>query len=423
MVKGAQRAWTSLKVGAFLASRYVLRSNVWASVLIVTIMFLTFLNVVVVRGVLVGLPEGASISYEQEYSGDVLISPLPQREYIARSAFVEGLLVGERGYRSHSARYTAPATLIANREDARRPQDVLDTAGMTLTGIDPSIEDAVTGMSERIVEGRYLEEGDTDGVVLGHQLLERYSLGAANAGEAVGDVVVGDRVMIVVQGTEVEKTVVGILKGKVSENGRRAFILAKEMRKITGRYDNNVGEMAVLVDETRTTPEAFAAALARDGADAYATIETSRQSQGQFLDDISRTFEILSAGIGAVGVGVAAITVFIVIFIVALGRKKQVGILKGVGIGREAIELSYVLLALFYASIGIALGYIALYVGIAPYIAAHPINFPFADGILVAPLSDTLARSGVIALATLLAGYIPARMIASQNIIAALRGR
>jgi putative ABC transport system permease protein len=131
----------------------------------------------------------------------------------------------------------------------------------------------------------------------------------------------------------------------------------------------------------------------------------------------------LSAGIGAVGVGVAAITVFIVIFIVALGRKKQVGILKGVGIGRGAIELSYVLLALFYASIGIALGYSALYAGIAPYIAAHPINFPFADGILVAPLSDTLARSGVIALATLLAGYIPARMIASQNIIAALRGR
>jgi hypothetical protein len=200
MVKGVQRALTSLKVGAFLASRYVLRSNVWASVLIVTIMFLTFLNVVVVRGVLVGLPEGASISYEQEYSGAVLISPLPQREYIARSAFVEGLLVGERGYKSHSARYTAPATLIANREDARRPQDVPDTAGMTLTGIDPSIEDAVTGMSERIVEGRYLEESDTDGVVLGHQLLERYSLGAANAGEAVGDVAVGDRVVIMVQG-------------------------------------------------------------------------------------------------------------------------------------------------------------------------------------------------------------------------------
>ena len=422
-MKHASRFLATFKVGAFLASRYVLRSNVWASVLIVTIMFLTFLNVVVVRGVLVGLPEGASISYEKEYSGNVLISPLPQREYIERSGAVEALLVSERGYRAHSTRYTQQATLIANRSDSRRPQDVLDTAGATLAGIDPAQEAVVTGLSERIVEGRYLEEGDTDGVVLGHQLLERYALGAANAGEAVDGVEVGDRVLLRVGNVEVEKTVVGVLKGKVSENGRRAFILASEMRKIVGRYDNNVSEFAILVDTSVVSPEAFVAGLHAMGVGTYATVETSRQSQGQFLDDISRTFDILSTGIGAVGVGVAAITVFIVIFIVALGRKKQVGILKGVGITKSSIEISYVLLAFFYAVLGIVLGYAVLYGIIAPYILAHPINFPFADGILVAPLSDTLARSGIIGLATLLAGYIPARMIASQNIIVAIRGR
>jgi len=423
MQEKVQQAVASLKVGVFLASRYILRSNVWASVLIVTIMFLTFLNVVVVRGVLVGLPEGASMSYEKEYSGSVLVSALPQREYIERSGAVEALVVSERGYLAHTARYTQGATLIANRDAPRRPQDVVDTAGTTLTGIDPAAEAAVTGLSERIVEGRYLEEGDTDGVVLGHQLLERYSLGAANAGESVSGVAVGDRVVVQVGGVEIEKKVVGVLKSKVSENGRRVFMLASEMRKVVGRYDNNVGELAVLVDSSIASRDEFANGLRAVGVGEYATVETSRESQGQFLDDISKTFEILSSGIGAVGVGVAAITVFIVIFIVALGRRKQVGILKGVGISRGSIEISYVFLALFYAVLGIALGYIVLYGFIAPYIAVHPINFPFADGVLVAPLSDTLARSGLIALATLLAGYLPARMIASQQTIAAIRGR
>ena len=131
----------------------------------------------------------------------------------------------------------------------------------------------------------------------------------------------------------------------------------------------------------------------------------------------------MGTGIGFVGIVVAAITVFIMIFIVALNRQKQIGILKGIGINRLAIESSYVFLSIVYAIVGISLGVFVLYFVIAPYIAVHPIDFPFAVGILFAPWKDTFIRSLVLIVTTLLAGYIPARMIVQKHTINAILGR
>jgi ABC-type lipoprotein release transport system permease subunit len=44
---------------------------------------------------------------------------------------------------------------------------------------------------------------------------------------------------------------------------------------------------------------------------------------------------------GSIGIVVSAITLFIVIFINAITRRKQIGILKGIGINSFAIEFSY----------------------------------------------------------------------------------
>jgi hypothetical protein len=55
--------------------------------------------------------------------------------------------------------------------------------------------------------------------------------------------------------------------------------------------------------------------------------------------------------------------------------------------------------------------------------AAHPINFPFSDGILVATLSGTFIRAGVLMVATLIAGYIPAQIVIKQNTLSAILGR
>jgi ABC-type antimicrobial peptide transport system permease subunit len=60
---------------------------------------------------------------------------------------------------------------------------------------------------------------------------------------------------------------------------------------------------------------------------------------------------------------------------------------------------------------------------LAPYIAAHPIDFPFSDGTLVVPAVGTTIRAIILLVATIIAGYIPARMVVKQNTLDAILGR
>ncbi|MFH1012549.1 MAG: hypothetical protein V1760_02270, partial [Candidatus Peregrinibacteria bacterium] len=73
------------RVGYFLAWRQIKRSSRWTTALIIFVMTLTFLNLVVVSGVLVGLIAGAGEAYRKQYAGDILISALQQKAYIEQS--------------------------------------------------------------------------------------------------------------------------------------------------------------------------------------------------------------------------------------------------------------------------------------------------------------------------------------------------
>ncbi|MBP9759945.1 MAG: ABC transporter permease [Candidatus Pacebacteria bacterium] len=418
----------SLRVGFFLMVRYLRRGSRWATPLIVTIMFLTFLNVVVVRGVLVGLPVGASISYEHEYSGQVIATPLSNQRHIDRTRYLEQVLPTLEGYRAHSARYLASGVL---RADYKRPQKaslVPDQVGTAIVGIDPLQEDAVTRLSTLVIEGRYLREDDTNAILLGSQLLDRYagntpeSGGTPDTTGSLSGIYPGDTVRLAMGEVVGEYEVVGIIEGKVGENSRRVFMVDRHLHNVLGRSTDKKDEVAIALN-TGASSALFVQALHESGTEEYATIQTARESQGQFLDDIADTFDLLGNGVGFIGVIVAAITVFVMIFIVALNRQKQIGILKGIGINRLAIESSYVFLSIAYACVGIGLGVLVLYGVIAPYVAVHPIDFPFADGVLVAPWNDTLARGLILIATTLIAGYLPARLIVQKRTIDAILGR
>lgn len=418
----------SLRVGFFLMLRYVRRGNIWASLLIITIMFLTFLNVVVVRGVLVGLPVGASISYKHEYSGDVIITPKNDERHIDRTKQVEQAILFTEGYRMHSARYLTTGVVRANYMHPQKETLLPDQIATTIVGINPVFEDSVTGLQSLVVEGRYLQENDTACIILASQLLDRYAGTTPEAGgtpETSGtleNIFPGDKVQLFIGDTSGIFTVVGITEGKVGENSRRVFMNDMYLRKILGGSIDKKDEIAIDLLPS-TDADKYVSALLSAGVGSYATVQTSKNAQGQFLDDITQTFDLLGTGIGFVGIVVAAITVFIMIFIVALNRQKEIGILKGIGINRLAIQSSYVFLSVFYAVIGISLGVLVLYFIIAPYINVHPIDFPFADGVLVAPWNDTAIRSVILLVTTLFAGYLPARMIVQKNTINSILGR
>ena len=65
----------NVKVGWYLAQRDIKRANKWTTGLIVLVMTFTFLNLVVVSGILVGLIQGSEDAQKKYAIGDVVISP------------------------------------------------------------------------------------------------------------------------------------------------------------------------------------------------------------------------------------------------------------------------------------------------------------------------------------------------------------
>jgi len=412
-----------MRVGWFLAKRDIKRANKWTTILIVFVMIFTFLNLVVVSGILVGLIEGSVQANKQRNTGDIFISSFLNKDYIENSEDVVKVVQNIPGLDAYTARVTSGGRVIAEFRNTLLKDELQNAVGTNLVGINPIDEQAVTGLSELLVEGTYLSKDDPNGILIGKTLLYDEETPIEFPGfTAIKRVKIGDTVLVNVGNNKVEYIVRGILKSKVNEVDGRVFMNQAELRKLVGSNLLTYNEIAIKLKDG-FSQDLAKEALVFSAVDTYGRVQTSEEAQPKFLQDIKKTFAILGNAISSIGLVVAAITIFIVIFVNAITRRRYIGILKGIGISKRAILLSYVYQSIFYALVGSIIGVILVFGFIKPGFAAHPIDFPFSDGILVATLPDTLKRVVLLLVTTIIAGYIPARIVVKQNTLSAILGR
>ncbi len=410
-----------IRIGFFLALRQVRRASKWTTGLIIFVMTLTFLNLVVVSGILVGLIEGAVEANKEYYTSDIIISKLEKKDYIEQSPVVLNIIRSLPEAQEVSARYIESGRIEANYKSAAKEEEI-DSAGGTFAGIDPEAEDSLTGISKFVIEGEYLKPDDYDQVLIGAYLLKKYFPVESPGFTTLDNVGVGDKVRVKIGDITREVRVKGIIKSKVDELSYRVFFVDTQFRDLIGRSDYNVDEISIKLQKGADATE-VKEALIRAGVSKYAKVQTFEDAQPKFLKDIKATFALLGNMISSIGLAVASITIFIVIFINAITRRKFIGILKGIGISGKTIEASYIFQSFFYAICGSAIGLALLYGFLQPYVSANPIDFPFSDGILVAPLLGTFIKIGILIFTTVVAGYIPARMIVRRNTLDSILGR
>jgi ABC-type lipoprotein release transport system permease subunit len=191
---------------------------------------------------------------------------------------------------------------------------------------------------------------------------------------------------------------------------------------VFGRLDQNADSIVMRLSDPGENAHVKDSLIA-SGLGEYAKIQTFEESVPKFRADIKQTFNLLGVFIGSIGIVVASITIFIIIFINALSRRRHIGILKGIGVDAHAIEIAYVLQAAFYALLGSAIGALVTYGLLIPYFDANPIKFPFSDGVIVADPLDTFYRFLVLFAITLAAGYLPAKLITRKNTLNSILGR
>ena len=413
------------RVGFFLAYRQIKRANLWTTILIVAVMALTFLNLVVVNGVLVGLIQGSVEAHRDRGTGDIAITKLTQKTEIENTEDILNVLGGLSQVKEFATRYTGSGTINADYRRKLRQDETPNRVAGTIAGIDPLNEDKINGLSKFIVEGSYLQENDTDGIILGATLLYKYTPVDSAGFQTLKNIKIGDRLKIIVGKNSKEVILRGVIRTKVDTNDFRIFMIESEAKKLIGRNDINADEIFVKLKNGSSLADAAKVQriLFNNNFDEGAKIQTWLEAQPKFLSDLISTFALLGNLIGSIGIAVASITIFIVIFVNAITRRKFIGILKGIGIDSKSIEISYILQSIFYALAGSIIGFAVLYGFLIPFVDAHPINFPFSDGIIYAPLPGTFVRATILLVTTVIAGYIPARIIVKKNTLDSILGR
>lgn len=412
----------AIRIGFLLGLRQIQRANRWTTLLIIFVMMFTFLNLIAVSGILVGLIEGAERAVRESALGDIIVSPLDEEDRILETEAILRQLNSYPEISAYSVRYTGSAELEANYKERRDLGGERDTAAVIVNGVDPVLEDEMTSLSDLVVRGEYLDPNEEGYILIGVYYLKEYAIQFGDIFDTVEDVNPGDTVRLSVGDVSKEFIVKGIVESKVDEVNLATYIPEREFRRVFGRFDRNADQIVIRVNDPKTNLDTKEAMVA-SGLTSYAKILTYEENLPKFLIDIKNTFNILGTFIGSIGIVVASITIFIIIFINALSRRRHIGILKGIGIDRHAIEIAYVIQAAFYALIGSLLGALLTYGFLIPYFTENPIQFPFSDGILVAEPFSTFIRFVILFVITLIAGFLPAWLIVRQNTLNSILGR
>jgi putative ABC transport system permease protein len=412
----------SLRIGLLLGLRQIQRANRWTNILIVFVMMLTFLNLIAVSGILVGLIAGAEKAVRESSIGDLIISAKDGEDRILETNQFVSALTSYPEVTTYSIRYSGNAIIEANYRERRNLANERDIAAVRVTGIDPIQEQEMSKLADSVIAGEYLNPDEEGYILMGAFYIEEYAQQFGDVFESLSGVKPGDTVRLTSGDISKEFVVKGIIQSKVDEITLNTYLPEREFRRVFNRTDRNADQIVVRV---REPSQNFVVrdALKTSGLDEYAKIQTYEDAVPKFLTDIKNTMNTLGTFIGSIGIVVASITIFIIIFINAISRRRQIGILKGIGIDRTAIEIAYVLQAAIYALLGSALGALLTYGFLLGYFERNPVNFPFSDGILVAPPLGTFIRFCILFVVTVIAGYIPAWLIVRQNTLNSILGR
>lgn len=410
-----------IKTAFFIASKSILRGSFTVKFVTVFILLLTFLNLIVVGGLLVGITDDVGVKVKDSLTGDVFIEPAKEYNYIQNTNEIFSLLRSDDvvGY---SPRLTSGASIEYEYQNVTGGKNPAK-ASTVAVGIDPTLELGVTNIKDRIIAGSFLKENDWNTIVLGSSLVDGYTSGRQGTDATLGHVAVGDKVRIRLPNNHMyEFTVVGILNSKSSVVDQRVFINEKILRPLLGIQGYSYSEIAIkLRDDRRST--SLVNRLENIQIGDRNDIKLSNEAVPSAVNDLKKAFGLIGNIVSVTALLVGVVTVFVIIFVNASSRRRYLGILKAQGISAPTLILSYVFQIIFYVSIGVIIGMVVLLTLLQPYFAEHPLSLPMADGHLLLTSSYVSIRVIALFISSIISAFIPAWFIIRQNTLDAILGR
>ncbi len=406
--------WNDLKAALFLVFKYITRGSKGTTVLTILVTMLAFLQINLITGIFNGAINLAYKQVKDNYVSNIVIQPSPDEDYITQASLVKSKISAIPGVISCSSRYAMGASISYDPD--KNGKDV-KSIGWTIKSIDPAEEIKVTNIQDHMVVGHYLEEGDRDEIIMGREIsggfgasLEVQSLRGAN---------VGDEVTVRYNnGIKRIYKIKGIYSTIFPLSDMGVFVTEKEMESVLGVH-NRASEILVKTDPLY--PEDYYMRELR-----LAGLE--KQELRPWMDfiglisGITQSFDIIKRIVYFIGLVVAGVTIFIVIFIATSSRRKQIGIMKAIGMKEQIVIMSYVFLALFYTLMAMCLGMLVMEYVMKPYFISHPLMLPMGLVSLLVVPSDLISSMSSMFAVSIVSGLIPSWRVTRENIIKAIWG-
>jgi len=411
--------WNDFQSALFLFFKYVTRGNKVTLVLTVLMATLAFIQINLVHGILSGAVNLIYSQTKNNYVGNIVIQPGKDRwgnneEYIKQVELLKRKINAIPGIIGCSARYSLGA--IIEYDPDKTGKDIRSIS-WPVKSVNPDDEMRTSELHNYMLAGEYLDESDRDQIVMGREVSGGY--GASLEVQSLKGVDIGDEVTVFYHNGVVRKyTVKGIYATVFPLADMTVFVTQKEMESVLGIHDR-ASEIIIRTDEAY--PEAYYIQELRRAGVELQDIRPWQDFIGLVLG-IAQSFDIIKRIILLIGLIVAGVTIFIVIFIATISRRKQIGIMKAIGMKESIIVTSYILLALFYATIGISLGMAIIEFILKPYFIAHPLVFPMGRVSLLIVRSEFLTSIASMLAVSILAGFIPSWQVSRENIIKAIWG-
>ncbi len=135
------------------------------------------------------------------------------------------------------------------------------------------------------------------------------------------------------------------------------------------------------------------------------------------LASVVSSFNFIKIIFYFIGLAVSGASIFIIIYIDLNNQRKQIGILKAIGMKNRIIIISYVFQAFFYGLLGIIVGRLLFEYAILPYFFKHPFNFPIGYVNLNIEKIDLVRTEISMLVVSIIGGLIPSIQIVKKNII------
>jgi len=405
-----------LKVAFFLGYKSIVNGHKGTIVLMIFILSLAFVNLVFVASILNGITTTINNQIVNNYVANIVISPQEEprrKDYIVHTKELRQQIKNLPGVTATVAHYKMIATFAYDKNKDGQ----FKYGSWEVIGVDPEEEPSVTGILNNIIAGNYLEGLGSGDIVLGSDIAGGY--GAVEEFKSLGGARVGEKVRLNFgNGATREYTVRGISKVRFILIDQTAYITAKEAKSILQLSDNRASQILVKIDKTGN--EDWYIEKIKEIAPNLKVRKWTEYTS--IVGDLTKSFDLIAAMISIIGLAVAAITIFILIYVNAINKRRQIGILKAIGIKENIVIISYILQALFYAISGIVLGSIIMFYFVEPYFIHHPLMFPIGD--ITLTIKEFQVTQGVFGLlvAAFIAGLIPAWRAARENMLKAIWG-